>query len=298
MFRNFFLSILFASATLLSAQAPDAWTQLISNKYAVHPDVTYLKASGFPQKLDVFYPMNPKGPVPVLVYYHGGGWIWGDRTGAIPQLLPYLQMGWAVVNVEYRMADTAVAPAAVEDCLCALKWVWQNADKYKFDKTRIVTTGHSAGGHLAMIAAILPQSAGLDNLCFTEKGDYPKVAAVIDWYGISDVADELAGPNQKNYALMWMGSQSNREAIAKSVSPITYVRKDAPPILLIHGDHDEVVPYSQATRMHEALDKVGAVNTLVTIPGGEHGNFPDSEVLRAWQAIRKFLAENKVMTTP
>jgi acetyl esterase/lipase len=297
MFRKLLLFILFACSTLLWAQTPDAWTELISNRYAVHPDVTYLRASGFPQKLDVFFPMNPKGPVPVLVYFHGGGWIWGDRTGAIPQLLPYLQMGWAVVNVEYRMADTAPAPAAVEDCLCALKWVWQNAAQYKFDKTRIVTTGHSAGGHLAMITAIVPQSAGLDNQCFTEKGDYPKVAAVIDWFGVSDVADELSGPNLKNYAVMWLGAQANREAIARSVSPITYVRKDAPPILLIHGDRDKVVAYSQAARMHEALDKAGATNTLITIPGGEHGNFPDAEVLRAWEAIRKFLADNNV-TTP
>jgi dipeptidyl aminopeptidase/acylaminoacyl peptidase len=145
-----------------------------------------------------------------------------------------------------------------------------------------------------MITAIIPQSAGLDNLCFTEKGDYPKVAAVIDWYGVTDLVAELEGPEQKNYALMWMGSQPNREAVAKSVSPITYVRKDAPPILLIHGDHDLVVPYAQAKRMHDALDKVGATNTLITIPGGEHGNFSDAETLRAWEAVRKFLVDSKV----
>ena len=293
MLRKLILLLVF-SATGSYAQSADRWAELLPDHYSVHPGITYLTASGFPQKLTVYLPNNPKGPVPVVVYYHGGGWIWGDAPGATIFLLPFLQKGWAVVNVDYRLSDTAPAPAAVEDCLCALKWVWQNADQYKFDKTRIVTTGHSAGGHLAMITAMAPQSAGLDRQCFYEKDDYPKVAAVIDWYGITDVVDLLEGPNQKNYAVMWLGSQADREAIAKSVSPLTYARKDLPATILIHGDADKVVPYSQATRMHAALDKAGAPNMLFTVPSGGHGGFGDAETLRAWDAVWKFLADHNI----
>ena len=150
-------------------------------------------------------------------------------------------MGWNVVNVEYRMASVSRAPAAVEDTRCALRWVIHNAKQYNVDVNRIVLTGHSAGGHLSLITGMLPDGTPLDNEC---TGDEKlKVAAIINWFGISDVADVLSGPNQKNYALMWMGSQPNSVEIAKSVSPMTYVRTGLPPILSIHGDADPVVPY-------------------------------------------------------
>ena len=140
-----------------------------------------------------------------MIYYHGGGWIFGDRIGATLLFLPYLEMGWNVINVEYRMANVSLAPAAVEDCRCALRWAVRNAKQYNIDINRIVLTGHSAGGHLSLITGMLPEGTGLDNNCDgTEK---LRVAAIINWYGISDVADLVQGRIQKNYAVMWMGSQ-------------------------------------------------------------------------------------------
>src|SRR5438477_8117682 len=102
---------------------------------------------------------------------------------------PYLEMGWAVVNVEYRLARASLAPAAVEDCRCALRWVIKNAKDYNFDINRIVVTGHSAGGHLALTTGMLPASAGLDRECHGP--EELKVAAIINWYGITDVNDLL-----------------------------------------------------------------------------------------------------------
>lgn len=281
---------LMLSAVFMNAQTPGT---LLAWKYDVHPDITYLTAGGADQKLDVYVPKNVTGPVPVLVYYHGGGWIWGDRTGALLYTLPYLEAGWAVVNVEYRMASTALAPAAVEDCLCALGWVWRNADRYKFDRTKIVTTGHSAGGHLALITAMAPQSAGFDRQCRWDKS-YPKVAAVVNWFGITDVADVADGPNEQNYAVMWLGNQSNRSGIAKLVSPMSYVRPGGPPVITVHGDSDAVVPYTQAIRLHDALAAAKVPNVLVTVKGAGHGQFPDADVERSYQAIWKFLRENNV----
>jgi dipeptidyl aminopeptidase/acylaminoacyl peptidase len=134
---------------------------------------------------------------------------------------------------------------------------------------------------------MLPDGTALDNNCDgTEK---LKVAAIINWYGISDVADLLAGPNRKNYAVMWMGSQPDAATIANRVSPLTYVRAGLPPILSIHGDADPVVPYDQSTRLHKALTAVGVRNELVTIKGGAHGQFKDAELEYAYQRINAFL---------
>jgi dipeptidyl aminopeptidase/acylaminoacyl peptidase len=116
-----------------------------------------------------------------------------------------------------------------------------------------------------------------------------KVAAVVNWYGVADVRDVMAGSNRRAFAEMWLGMQSNREQIATQVSPLTYVRPGVPPVLTIHGDADQTVPYAQAVRLHEALQKAGVPNQLVTVPGGDHGGFNADETLRIYTAIRDFL---------
>jgi dipeptidyl aminopeptidase/acylaminoacyl peptidase len=120
----------------------------------------------------------------------------------------------------------------------------------------------------------------------------PKVAAIINWYGITDVNDMLAGPNARAYAVQWLGSLPNRDAVAKSVSPLTYVRAGLPPILSIQGDADPIVPFSQNVRLNDALKKAGASSELFAIPGGGHGNFKADERSKAYVKIREFLKAN------
>ena len=144
---------------------------------------------------------------------------------------------------------------------------------------------------------MLPDGTALDNQCFAAEkyGDEKmKVAAIINWYGITDVNDIIQGENLKNYGAMWMGSRTNAAEIAKSVSPLTYVRKDLPPILTIHGDSDDVVPYSQAVRLKDALDKAKVKNELFTIKGGGHGGFSQADYVKSYDEIWKFLKENKI----
>ncbi len=178
-------------------------------------------------------------------------------------------MGWNVVNVEYRLGAAALAPAALEDCFCALRFIGgqTQAQTYNIDPSRIVVTGESAGGHLALALGTIPESEGLDREC--AGAPLPKVAAVINWFGIYDVPDVIDGPHRANAAVRWFGSLPNRMEIARRVSPMTYVRSGLPPILTIHGDADMTVPYQQAMRLHEALAKVNVPNRLLTIPGGE-----------------------------
>jgi dipeptidyl aminopeptidase/acylaminoacyl peptidase len=99
----------------------------------------------------------------------------------------------------------------------------------------------------------------------------------------------------KNYAVMWMGSQQNAADIAKRVSPLTYVRAGLPPILSIHGDRDAVVPYSHSARLHEALDKAGVTNKLITIKGGDHGGFNRADYVKSFAEIKAFLRQNKII---
>jgi acetyl esterase/lipase len=202
-----------------------------------------------------------------------------------------MEMGWNVVNVEYRLARVAPAPAAVEDCLCALRFLAAQAKTYNIDVNRIVTMGESAGGHLALTSAMIPESAGLDRQC-AGATPVPTVAAAINWFGVTDVNDVIDGPNRANAAMTWLGSLPNRTEIATRVSPLTYVRKGLPPILSIHGDADRVVPYQHGVRLHEALNKVGVVNQLITIPGGGHGNFTPEQRTMIYATIRQFLAKN------
>ena len=304
--RSFACATLLAAVMTLAAAAParaqlsevGAFLATLDNAYRVVPDVTYHVASGHENKLDVYQPRNAAGPAPVLLMIHGGGWVIGHKDTYAMRLLPYLEMGFAVVNITYRLADVALAPAAVEDCLCALRWIAANAEQYGLDASRVVVTGMSAGGHLSLTTGMIPSAAGLDRQCAAgafsgpRPSDPASVAAIINWYGITDVADMLDGPNVKGYAVEWLGSLPNREEVAARVSPVTYVRPGLPPILTIHGDDDPIVPYEHATRLKEQLDRAGVENELHQVPGGGHGGFSDAETLEIYRVIHRFLAQH------
>jgi acetyl esterase/lipase len=283
------------SSVATAQDSPLAWAARLENNYRIVPNVTYLTASNWDAKLDLYVTRTPDKPLPTLIFIHGGGWTGGTKEGRDLAILPYLDMGMNVVNVEYRLARIAQAPAAVEDCRCALRWVIQHAKEYGVDVSRIVVSGDSAGGHLALTTGMLPASAGLDREC--PGPDNLKVAAIVNWYGISDVNELLDGPNMKAYAVQWLGSASDREQIARRVSPLTYVRAGLPPVLTIHGDADPTVPYTQSVRLHKALSDAGVANELMTIPGGKHGFDCCTLTQRtsAYAKIREFLTRQRVL---
>ena len=298
------------AAVLLSALAVGAVpAQELVTEYASLANITYTVAGGRDLKLDVYRPRVPGPPRPTLVFIHGGGWVAGAKEDAVLWLVPWLEAGWSAVNVEYRLARQAHAPAAVEDVRCAMRWVFRYAQDHGFDPARIVVSGDSAGGHLALMAAMLPASAGLDRACTVP---YPAgtnswaslpewtvtPAAVVNWYGITDVEEMLAGEGGRGYAVEWLGAQRDREALARSLSPLSHARAGVPPVITIHGDADTVVPYRHAARLHEALGKVGAAHQLVTVKGGAHGRFPSGDMAAAYAAIRAFLAKQIGASAP
>src|SRR6185312_5526893 len=106
------------------------------------PNVVYLTANNYEDKLDVYRSLSSE-PKPTLIYFHGGGWKGGFTKEQFSLWFePFLFLGWDVVNVEYRPSSVSLAPAAVEDCLCALRWTIRNAARFHFDTNRIVVMGH------------------------------------------------------------------------------------------------------------------------------------------------------------
>ena len=286
------LLILVAASVSVSAQMSPSgrWTVETFVDYGfIEPNITYITVDGMEMKLDVYRPkIKDAKPRPTMVFIHGGGWRRGTKEIYSLRVLPWMEMGWNVVNVEYRMTPTAKAPAAVEDCVCALRWVRDNASKYAFDTSKIVVSGQSAGGHLALMAGM-----EVNNQAFTANcpGEPMEVSAIVNWFGITDVADLLSGKNKMEFATQWIGeNQLGDRNLTNLVSPLYHVRKELPPIFTIHGDADDTVPYSHAVRLHQALDRVGAPNELFTVKGGNHGDFSKKDSVRAYERMMRFLA--------
>jgi len=262
----------------LAAHAFGADYQIEANvRYSLHPETV----------LDI---VQARAPAlknrPGVIVIHCGGWIQGNKERMLERFcLPFVEQGFVVANVEYRLAQSATAPAAVSDVLQAAKWFRDRAADYKVDPNQIIVTGSSAGGHLAMMVGMAPESAGL--------GPSIKIAAIVNFYGISDVSDQLEGPHLQTYAVTWVPEQTDRMELAKKLSPITYVRKGLPPMLSIHGDADPLVPYEQSVRLTKELKTAGDQAELITVPGGKHG-FPPEEMSKLWPQIFKWLKKHKI----
>ena len=245
----------------------------------VESNIAYDK---YPQTvLDVFTPpASAKGRRCGVLMIHGGGWVNGSKESMVERwVLPWVNQGCVVANVEYRLAAVATAPAAVEDALHAAEWFSKNAKKYKVDNDRIVATGGSAGGHLALMVGMTPKSAKL--------GPVGKVALVVNFYGITDVEDQLGGPDMREYAVKWVPPAEGRMELARRVSPLTYVRKDVPPVLTLHGTADPTVPYEHGVRLTKALRDAGADAEMISVTEGKHG-FPPEKMAELWPQIFEF----------
>ena len=143
--------------------------------YTQQLDVVYTSGTDWNKKLDLYIPPKSSKPTPIIINFHGGGWVSGVKESQSGGFRTYFQEGWAVANVEYRMTHEAKAPAAVEDARCALIYIIKNAKALNIDVKRIVIMGGSAGGHLAMMAGLL----GNDHRFDTNWGPKRKIKCVV-----------------------------------------------------------------------------------------------------------------------
>jgi len=291
----------FALAALLLAPvlAAQTWTDPATWAKVPEPvatkDIVYFAPTdpGYDPKsqiLDVYQnAARPAGEkAPVLVYIHGGAWNHGARPASSHGFRAWLAAGFSVVNVEYRLVDAAPAPAAVQDVRCVLSWIKQNAAKYNFDAGRVVTYGTSAGGHLALLAAVLPAKNDID---LPQCESQPHISAVLDFYGPYHLEPTQPGAFKSPSTARWMGPdpQPSLEAKEHAMSPSTYVHAGMPPVFIAQGDADPTVPYAASVTLQRDLEKLGVKNVFDTIPGGGHGGWPPEQNQRVQLDSLKFL---------
>lgn len=234
-------------------------------------DIVYRSTDTGPLHLDLHRPHPAKGKrAPVLVVIHGGAWARGERPKSWTGHRRFVDAGFAVVSIQYRLSGQAQAPAAVEDVRCVMGWIARMAADKGLDPKRIVLMGTSAGAHLALMAATIDAGEGLDP---AECGPAPRAAAVIDFYGPTDLRPESLGAWTSPSIGKWVGEGAAGAAMAARMSPIARVRTGQPPVFIVHGDADPVVPLAASTALKAALDRAKVPAELHIVPGGVHGKF-------------------------
>lgn len=249
----------------------------------VELNIPYAATDNPRQRLDLYLPKKPANPkpLPIVVYVHGGAWQNGDRRGGLGIVGPLVETGeYAGASLGYRLSGEAIWPAQIHDCKAAIRWLKTNAKKYNLDPDRIGVAGTSAGGHLVAMLGTSGDVAALEGTVGGLLNVDSRVHCVVDEFGPTDLLsmrgthDNGDSPESK---LVGGAIQENAE-VARAASPITYVTKEDPPIMMIHGTKDPLVPFQQSELLFASLKKNGVESILVAVEGAGHGNFGTKEV--------------------
>jgi len=237
-------------------------------------EVTYCTMEGIPLKMDIRYPQTGNGPWPVVIYVHSGAWMGGSKLDPFGDVdAPALTAaGYMAVSVMYRLAPEHPFPAQIEDVKCAVRYLRAHAADYNLDPQRIGARGASAGGHLVSLLGLADESAGWDVGEYLDQSS--RVQAVVNMFGPADLADDTFIVDLNKEANILFGFQKPTTEMLRSASPITYIRADAPPFLLIHGDQDSTVKLKQSEIFYAALAAAGVPTELVVVENAEHGFIP------------------------
>ena len=270
------LAVVLGAASVAQAQRSQA---RLPDGTKAQLDLEYVQGGHERQRLDLYVPDRADGPLPVIVWVHGGAWMGGSKDGGVPAL-PFVGKGYAVASINYRLSQHAVFPAQIEDCKAAIRWLRANARTYNLDPERIGVWGASAGGHLV---ALLGTSGGVQDL--EGKGgnadQSSRVQAVVDFFGPTDFlqmdAHAVPGarlkhdpPDSPESRLIGGAIRENAEKVGRA-NPIKYVTKEAPPFLIVHGEQDSLVPCHQSDLLYEALKQARGDVTFYKIAGAGHG---------------------------
>lgn len=241
-----------------------------------HKDLVYQTGGHERQKLDLYLPADAKGPLPLILWIHGGGWQAGSKQSCLPLQQGYVGRGYAVASLGYRLSGHATFPAQIQDCRAAIRWLRVHAAEYRLDPERFAVWGSSAGGHLAAMVGTVDDSEGFDvgdNLEVSAR-----VQAVCDYYGPTDFKAFVTTPGYEGHAKpdspeskLIGGTVLEHPDRIRAVNPITYVTPQDPPFLIVHGEQDRTVPPGQSLLLHEALVKAGVSSHLHRIEGAGHG---------------------------
>jgi acetyl esterase/lipase len=264
----------------------------VSDVSSVHREVTYARALGFrPLKMDIWLPRQASGPVPLVLWVHGGAFQLGDRRELPPTFAPNSvfrllnEAGIACATADYRHSLEAPFPAQLHDLKAAVRYLREFASVLGIDPERFGAWGESAGGHLVALLGLTGTRDDLDG-GLGAQGHPSGVSAVVDFYGVSALVDippmttpeglfpaaltAAVPPGMSLQPEHMLVGGSDDPALLAAASPVTYVTADAAPFLLIHGDSDGLVPHSQTDLLAAALADAGVDHDVVTIQGGDH----------------------------
>lgn len=218
-------------------------------------------------KMDAaFLKQSDDKPMPVIVYIHGGAWREGSKEAGRPWTIGFAMGGYFAVSIDYRLSGVAKYPAAVYDCKAAIRFLRANANELGIDPDRIGVWGHSAGGHLA---ALLGTSGNSDVLegSIGKTGVSSAVQCVVDVSGPIDLSHDAGG-----VIAQWLGGPvTDHLDLAKQASPLTYIDKNDPPVLIIHGTADQLVDIHHAEMFDKALKDAGVPVEYMAVEGAGHG---------------------------
>ncbi|RZL50668.1 MAG: alpha/beta hydrolase [Pedobacter sp.] len=246
-------------------------------------NLVYKTENNWEGKLDFYQPMHTK-KVPLIIYIHGGGWTHGNKEAEFEKFKVFIENGYAVANVEYRLANQAPAPAAIQDVNSAIMYLLADAKALNFDPNKIVLMGGSAGAHLALLTGLQAAKPIYTNKRF-------KVAAMISKYGPTNLQTWEPATKPGSASASWLGDRVNDTAFLKSLSPINYAYKNKIPVLFIHGDEDKSVPLEQSETLYQKLLVNGSYAEIYVVNGGKHGNFGDIETAKMDKVMLAFLAK-------
>jgi acetyl esterase/lipase len=285
-----FVSAAFAAEE--GAPEPSAKPEIkIPSDIELIKDVAYSKDGNKAHKLDILRLKNgPKGPMPVIVWIHGGGFVAGSRTDGYKRLERFVKRGYLGVTIDYRFAYEKVFPAQLQDCKCAIRFLRAHAKQYNLDPKHIGVWGGSAGGNLV---AMLGVTGGIKE--FEGDGGWQdqssRVQAVCDYYGMTDFLAiyEMAKKGTSTARFLPMDGKESisnllgvkyfeHPDLCRKASPTTYASKDDAPFYIFHGDLDPLTPHQQGELLNEVLRKAGVESDFYLVKGGKHGWPPRADV--------------------
>jgi acetyl esterase/lipase len=269
--RLFFLAVLILPMLMACQRVGKSFESRLGS---VETDVTYCRINNTTLKMDLYYPATAPRPLSVIVNVHGGGWVGGDKAlGEGAENIPALvKAGYLVASINYRLAPQNKFPAQIEDVKCAIRYLRASADLYHLDVNRIGIMGESAGGHLAVLAALSDSSAGWDVGEYVDQSS--RVNAVVDLYGPVDLTDPAFFDLADSKGLDVFGTNDPLSPVLKLANPITYVSSSAPPFLIFHGAEDTYVPPTQSEELYNRLKIFNIPAQFFLVKNAKHGLKP------------------------
>ena len=229
--------------------------------------------------LDIYLPAKAGPKTPLIVWVHGGAWMLNDKYADMSYMKntirTILEKGYAFASIDYRYSTTAPFPAQIQDCNQALTFLYRNAEKYNYDKNRIALIGFSAGGHLASLLALSNNNAVADFYADQKPAPF-RIKTVIDFYGPADLLamiprnGSLSDSISTSESRLLGATPLHRPDLARWASPVTYIDKNDPPFLIIHGQKDESVPPAQSVLLSSWLTLSHVKNKVIIVPNAPH----------------------------